>query len=103
MCNEAHLDFLERSGDKAITNTNYIENDHGFASYKIENNVLHVIQVYGDGKYWEKFFRKIAKENNVTRAMFYTRRNPKAFARRFGAKVVQYIMMIEDKTSVQSY
>ena len=100
MSNEAHLDFMQRSGDRTITQVNYIENDQGFASYKIEGGVLHVIQVYGNGKHWERFFRKVAKENNVKRAMFYTRRNPKAFERRFGAKVVQYIMMIEDKDSV---
>lgn len=100
MSNEAHLDFLQRSGDRTITQVNYIENDHGFSSYKIENGILHVIQVYGDGKYWERFYRKVAKENNVKRAMFYTRRNPKAFERRFGAEVVQYIMMIKDKDSV---
>lgn len=97
MSNEAHLDFMQRSGDITITQTNYIENSHGFASYKIEGDTLRVIQVYGDGKHWERFFRKLAKENNIKRAMFYTRRNPKAFERRYGAKVVQTVMMIEDE------
>lgn len=97
MSNEEHLDFLHRSGDRTITQTNYTENDHGFVSYKIEGNTLHVIQVYGDGKHWEKFFRKLAKEQGIKRAMFYTRRNPKAFQRRYGAKIVQTVMMIEEE------
>lgn len=97
MANDAQLDYMERTGDRTIVNTNYTENEHGFASYKIEKDKLHVIQVYGDGKYWESFFRKLAKEKGIKQAMFYTRRNPKAFARRYGAKVVQTLMIIEEK------
>lgn len=98
MASDAQLDFLERTGDKTIVNTNYTENEHGFASYKIEKGLLHIIQVYGDGKYWESFFRKIAKENNIKKAMFYTRRNPKTFQRRYGAKTIQTLMVIEAKS-----
>lgn len=97
MANDAQLDFMERTGDKTIINTNYTENEHGFVSYKIEKGILHVIQVYGDGKYWEKFFRKLAKEQGIKKAMFYTRRNPKAFQRRYNAKTIQTLMVIEEK------
>jgi len=89
------LDYLQRSGDKHIAGTNYVENHYGFASYKICDNCIHVLQVYGDGKYWDYFFRQIAIEKGVDCYMFYTRRNPKAFSRRFGAKTVQTIMKVE--------
>ena len=95
VANEAQLDYLQRTGDRTITQTNYTENEHGFASYKIENDTLQVIQVYGDGSYWYDFFEKLAKNHKCARVIFYTRRNPKAFERKYGMKVVQTLMMKE--------
>lgn len=95
MANEAQLDFLQRTGDRTITQTNYTENEHGFCSYKIDGDTFQVIQAYGDGKYWQTFFEQKAKENNCKRIIFYTRRNPKAFVRKYGLQVVQTLMMKE--------
>mgnify|MGYP000028643132 FL=1 len=95
MPTDAQLDYMLRSGDKYIDGTNYVENEHGFASWVAKADCIHVIQVYGDGKYWDRFFRELAKEHGVNSYLFYTRRNPKAFARKFGAKTVQTIMQVE--------
>jgi len=89
------LDYLQRSGDKYIDGTNYVENEHGFASWELKPDCIHVIQVYGNGEYWDEFFRQLAKDHGVDSYLFYTRRNPKAFARKFGAKTVQTIMQVE--------
>lgn len=89
------LDFLQRSKDKYIDKRNYVENEHGFASWEIQGRLLMIIQMYGDGKYWDKYFRDLAAQNGIKTVMFYTQRNPKAFARRFGAETVQTLMKVE--------
>lgn len=95
MPSDAQLDFMRRTGDTTIDGTNYVENEHGFASYKVRDDSILIIQAYGDGRYWEQFFRQKAKEHKVSRCVFYTRRNPKAFARKYGAEVVQTLMKVE--------
>jgi len=95
MPTDAQLDYMHRSGDKQIDRTNYIENEYGFASWMEKPDCIHVIQVYGDGEYWDRFFRQLAEKYGVDSYLFYTRRNPKAFARKFGAKTVQTIMKVE--------
>jgi len=92
---EAQLDYMRRTGDISIDGANSVGNARGFASYKVGEKSILIIQTYGDGKYWDKFFRDKAKEHGVKFCMFYTRRNPKAFARRFGAEVVQTLMQVE--------
>lgn len=89
------LDYMRRSGDRYIDKRNYTENEHGFASWEVCEDFVMVIQVYGDGKYWDTFFRALAKEHGLSRYMFYTRRNPKAFERLYDAEIVQTLMAVE--------
>lgn len=84
--------YFDKSGDEKIFTSNFTENEHGFASYSISNGVLHIANVYGEGKYWDSFFRDLAKDNKCNVMRFSTRRNPEAFVRRHGYKVVGYIM-----------
>jgi len=95
MANPKHLDYAKRSGDDAIESKNYIENEHGFASWDVEGDVFRVIQIYGDGKYWDRYLRQIAKEHRCKTAIFHTRRNPEAWKRRYNAQIVETCMMIE--------
>jgi len=95
MPTEAQLDYMRRTGDDRIVPDNYVENDHGFASYRVQEKSILIIQMYGDGRYWERFFRRKAKEHGLKYCIFYTRRNPKAFARKFGAEVVETLMQVE--------
>ena len=89
--------YLEKSGDDKIIPTNLVENEHGFASFWINNNELNIINVYGDGKYWDAFFTQIAEETGCNKMRMATRRNPKAFERKFGFKQVGVIMEKEVK------
>jgi len=95
MPTQDQLDYLARTGDPRIDGRNYIENEHGFASYEIGENHLLVIQVYGDGKFWDKFFRDLAKDHGLKSYIFSTRRNPKAFSRRFNASVIETWMRVK--------
>ena len=55
-------------------------------------NALLIRYMCGDGKYWEKVATEMADEIVATRFFFATRRNPKTFERRFGAKIRTYLM-----------
>jgi hypothetical protein len=46
----------------------------------------------GDGKYWEQVATDLADALGFDRFLFATRRNPKAFERRFGAKLRSYLL-----------
>jgi len=98
MPTDRHLDYLKRSGDRYIDQRNYEENNHGFASWTIAGGKLLVLQVYGDGEYWDNYFRELAAKQGLGEYMFYTRRNPKAFARKYNASVVETLMSVKAKT-----
>jgi len=93
--NSSHVDYLLRSGDDTIEPDNYIENEHGFASYQIDGQQFTIIQCYGDGLWWDAEFNRLAKANNCTHILFATQRNPKTFARKFGYKTMATVMTKE--------
>lgn len=93
--NQRHVDYLRRSGDDSIEPENYIENEHGFSSYQIDGEQFTIIQCYGDGKYWQAEFMRLAKENNCKTILFATKRNPKTFARKYGYKTMATVMTKE--------
>lgn len=93
--NSKHLDYCRRSGDKSIAKDNYIENEYGFMSWVIEDEAVVAVQVYGDGVYWKQRLTDIAKENGCSKIMFHTQRNPQAWVRKYNAKIVHSLMMIE--------
>jgi len=88
-------DYLQRSGD-TVEDMQYnqflIENDHGFATYSFTTTALILYNVYGDGEYWDKYFYDLAKQHGKEKVMFGTKRNYKAFERKFGYKRVGYIL-----------
>ena len=88
----SHIDYLRRSGDGHIEANNYIENEHGFASYEIDGEQFTIVQCYGDGVWWQDEFVLLAKLNNCKTRLFATRRNPKAFERRFGYEAIATVM-----------
>ena len=93
--NRTHLDYMRRSGDDSIEPDNYIENENGFASYTIDGEQFTIVQCYGDGKYWDSEFMRLAKLNGCKQILFATKRNPKTFARRHGYKTLATIMIKE--------
>ena len=86
-------DYLERSGDDGIVTAQHtIRDKFGFLSYNIVNDVLQIMQVYGDGKHWQYIIEEIAKDIGVKKIQFGTYRNPKAMGRMFGYKVIAYLL-----------
>ena len=85
-------DYLERSGDKELSEGTLEENEHGFCIWRIENNELVLVHVYGDGIYWNNWATEKAKEMNIENIFCATRRNPEGFVRKFGFEVVGYVL-----------
>lgn len=91
--------YLEKSGDDYVIWDGVkvaVDDKHGFCTYEVfDGEMVFVYNVYGDGRFWEKFLKKEAKQANCPVIRFATRRNPKAFMRRFNAKLVGYILEME--------
>lgn len=86
--------YFEKSGDTSIEPDNLIVTDNGFATWTIDrsDNALVGLNVYGDGKYWEEFGNELAKKLGCTKIRVATKRSPKAFVRKYGFKLVGYIL-----------
>ena len=69
--------------------------DHGFITYLIdnENGILELHHMAGDGKYWQKVLTDtIMKTHGLTKLRAFTRRNPKAWIRKYGGHIRGYYM-----------
>lgn len=66
--------------------------EHGFMTYGFypETQGFVLWHVAGDGRYWEKKAEELGRRQNAKCLMLFTRRDPKAFARRYNAEVWGY-------------
>ena len=95
-------DYARRSGDfyGKIYPANIIlsEKGKGFCSMDVvDGNLILVHQCYGDGEHWVREIRKLAHERRIKDIRFITKRNPKAFTRKYGFKLEGYIMTIDSE------
>lgn len=86
------IDYFNKSGDDTLILTNLIATDFGFASFDIKGDELILYQVYGNGDLWDRYFVELAKRLNLKKIKFGTKRNYKGFERKFGYKLVGYIL-----------
>jgi len=85
--------YLKKSGDTSINPANLIENSHGFMSWRINKpDTFVLINVYGDGNYWDRFMVELAKQLGLKKIVAATRRSPKAAMKKYGYKQVGYIL-----------
>ena len=86
--------YYQKSGDDSIETDNLIVNEHGFFSWMINSDGDFVIlNVYGDGPYWEQVGYELATKYKCKKAIFATKRNPEGFIKRFkGFKVIGYLL-----------
>lgn len=90
--------YFMKSGDtpeilrESIAAGDVIENEHGFAVVQLTEDALLIHACCGDGKYWQEQFEMLARKGGVNKLAMITRRNPKAWARRFGYEAVKVYM-----------
>lgn len=67
---------------------------HGFMTYGWypETQGFVLWHVAGDGRHWEGVAERMAKARGAKCLMLFTRRDPRSFARRYGAEVWGYWM-----------
>lgn len=58
--------------------------EHGFCVHIQDGDTLIIGEVCGDGRHWLNYLTVIAKELGCNKLRFWTKRNPAAFARKFG-------------------
>lgn len=89
-------DYLERSGDTEIGDPTvpweWYQDPHGFITYYTLQGHFWILQAYGDGPYWDAWAINEARERGCSRVVFLTRRNPAAFARKFGYRCIGFLM-----------
>jgi len=87
--------FFEKSGDSMLYDTTYRHvMEDGFATWNIIDGAIVVVQAMGDGPFWFDFFTKMGRDLGMN-IRFSTTRNPRAWSRKYGAKVIGHVMEIE--------
>ena len=80
---------LELADDETI----FFHPEHGFMICFTHDNILEVHHMAGDGKYWTGFIRDvIAKHCEIDKVRMYTQRNPEAWKRKYGGRIIGYEM-----------
>lgn len=92
MTEEQIKQYLTKSGDSYIRTDNLVENEHGFLSWTVYDDALVALQVYGDGQYWDSFLNELAKQLDLKTIKMGTRRDYRAFEKKFGFKLTGYIL-----------
>ena len=71
--------------------------EHGFVTYFLYDDVLEIHHMAGNGKYWFKFLKNMVMNiYKLKKIRAFTRRNPKAWIRKYGSgRVTGYEMEID--------
>lgn len=83
----ANQPFQLLSNDKLL-----FDEEHGFTTYRVVGDMFYVGCVCGNGDYWQEVHNKLAKENGCTKIKTGTYRNPKPIMRKYGYRIVGYIL-----------
>lgn len=87
-----YRDYFNRSGNTELGLGWMEENEHGFCVWRVHDDKLILVSVYGDGKYWDTWATDKAKELEVDTITFNTKRSPKGFVRKYGYEITGYIL-----------
>jgi len=85
-------EYLRKSGDDKIASGNIEISDHGFCVWGILEDKLILIQVYGDGEFWDMWADNKAEEMGKEKVFFATKRSPRSFAKKYGYEISGYIL-----------
>lgn len=79
---------LELHPDEAV----YFHEEHGLVTWLKHDDVLEVHHMVGDGKYWAGVLKSVMRFYGLKTLRAFTKRNPKAWARKYGGHIRGYYM-----------
>ena len=86
------IDYLAITGKQQLDyEIMYIEGK-GFITYMITGTTMVIPDLYGDGKFWLDKALEIARSKGCTKLRGGTTRNPKAYNKMFGTKIIGYVL-----------
>lgn len=66
--------------------------EHGFITFFMHDDILELHHMVGDGKYWQEVLITVMKREGLKTIRAFTRRNPKAWIRKYGGHIRGYYM-----------
>ena len=88
--------YVQHGGQKDLNlrddETVLFHEEHGFISFFVLDDVLHIHHMVGNGKYWVNIIKQIMKMLHLTKIRWCTKRNPNAWIRKYGGHVLGYYM-----------
>lgn len=84
--------YFDKSGDDKIADGNIEENEHGWCVWKTNGTRLILVQVYGDGDYWDTWATIKCKELGLKSVLFATKRKPMAFVRKYKYTIIGTVL-----------
>jgi len=85
-------DYCNRSGDTELGLGWKEENEHGFLVWRVQDNKFVIVNMYGDGLYWEDWIDNKAETLGIENILGATKRSPKAWIRKYGYETTGYIL-----------
>ena len=90
--------YVQHGGEYDLQLENYeltlFHEEHGFIAFFIYDDVLELHHMVGDGKFWQNILISIMQKEGLKTLRAFTRRNPKAWQRKYGGKITGYEMEI---------
>lgn len=81
-------DDLKLADDEII----FFHPEHGFITFFTHDDILELHHMCGNGKAWQKLLTKIMNDYGLKKLRAFTRRNPKAWIRKYGGHIRGYYM-----------
>lgn len=66
--------------------------EHGFVTFLTHDDILELHHMAGDGKFWQGVLVSVMKACGLNKLRAFTRRNPRAWMRKYGGKIRGYYM-----------
>ena len=79
---------LELSPDEQV----FFHPDYGFITFFTHDDILELHHMCGNGKAWQKVLVHIMKQYGLKKLRAFTRRNPKAWMKKYGGHIRGYYM-----------
>ena len=91
------LEWYEAHGGQKDLNLRQDEHilfhpEHGFITFFIHDDILELHHMAGDSTYWFSILAKVMKLEGLKTFRAFTKRNPKAWQRKYGGHIVGYYM-----------